>query len=119
MALNSFWNNTTDFTTSINVSTPVETAPLHLAHLLPETGGVDFTLQVMSYGVLPFLGLVTNTLSIVVLVRGNLLNNWTHSMILNLSITDLILCAVTSVLYFPPAIKGWYVTSSVQCFIFL
>ena len=75
------------------------------AHLIPETSAFDYGFKMFVYGVLGISGVVTNTVSICVLVRGKLLGSWTHGMILNLAITDLILCLNVSALYFPPAIQ--------------
>ena len=80
--------------------------PYALAHLLPETPPGQFTLQMITYGVLAIFGVITNCLSIFVLAKGKLLANWTNGMILNLSISDLILCLDLCMLYLPTAVKG-------------
>ena len=85
----------------------IEAAPFGLSHLLPEATVGQFTLQMITYGVLSIFGVITNCLSIFVLAKGQLLANWTYGMILNLSISDLVLCLDGCMLHLPTAVKGW------------
>ena len=100
-------DNATSNISNENTAQIVEAAPYALAHLLPEASPGQFTLQMITYAVLAIFGVITNTLSIFVLTKGKLLTNWTNGMILNLSISDLMLCLVFCMLYLPTAVRGW------------
>ena len=100
-------DNATSNISNENTVRIVEAAPYALAHLLPEITPGQFTLQMIVFGFLAVFGVITNSISIFVLAKGTLLENWTNGMILNLSITDLILCLDFCLLYLPTAVRGW------------
>ena len=96
-----------DNSTADILPTHLEAVPLALAHLLPETSHGQFILQMLVFGVLSTFGVITNFIAILVIIRGRLFTNWTHGMILNLAVTDLLLCLNFCLLFLPTAVNGW------------
>ena len=74
--------------------------------LLPNSTSVELALRVFIYGPVPMIGLITNILSIVAIVRGKLRTNWTYVMLLSLCAADLLNCFTFIALYLPAVVMG-------------
>ena len=82
--------------------------------LIPEyfvtiTTHAEYVTRIFCTGVLVMFGIVTNVLKIVVLIKGRLLKNWTYGMMLNLAVSDLIICVTGLVFFFPCVVMDRYV----------
>ena len=90
---------------SFDVSSIIESkvAPLEFAFLLPESSKLEYGIRIFSYGVIAGLGLITNSLSIAVILLGKLHKNWTYCMVMNLSVTDLVL-SLNYVMFWLPGV---------------
>ena len=80
--------------------------PLEQAWTLPELSTLEYLEQILAWGVLASLGVMTNILSIFVLVKSRLRKIWTYGLILNLSIADLLFCTNSLVLWLPGVLLG-------------
>ena len=88
-------------TSSLQVFIPGLFAPLEYAHSILPSPKLDFIIRCMTFTLVAPFGFVANILSIFVLLKGKLVKSWTFGMILNLSITDLLMCGHIVICYTP------------------
>ena len=80
--------------------------PIENAHLLPASPVLDFGFRVVINSVLPFLGIITNVLNIIVILKCKLSKNWTYGMIIHLSVADLLNCLNKVMFFLPGLVMG-------------
>ena len=80
--------------------------PLELAYLMPSGTQAEYVARIFCVGIVSSLGVITNTLSACVLIKGKLVKNWTYGMILNLTVTDWMLCLASICLRLPAVAIG-------------
>ena len=79
-----------------NTTESIYLVPLELAHLVPSPKySIKVMLLLLFAGIAP-IGVITNMLACVTLIKSRLMRNSTYSMIFSLSMANLLYCVMSS-----------------------